>query len=69
MVNLKLDYKYFRDRGEYKIVHLAAIGGYIDILKTVLKNAKMEIEEKTEADVLFDTDNCKRYTQSGWYYL
>ena len=47
MTNLKLESKYFQDRGGYKILHLAALGGHIDIIETVLKDNKMEIDEKT----------------------
>ena len=47
MANLKLEPQYFQDRGGYKILHLAAIGGYIDILDTVLKDESIEINEKT----------------------
>ena len=47
MTDLKLESKYFQDRGGYKILHLAALGGHIDIIETVLKDNKMEIDEKT----------------------
>ena len=47
MTDLKLESKYFQDRGGYTILHLAALGGYIDIIETVLKDNKMEIDAKT----------------------
>ena len=47
MTNLELESEYFQDRGGYKILHLAALGGYIDIIETVLKDNKMEIDAKT----------------------
>ena len=47
MTSLKLESKYFQERGGYEILHLAALGGYIDIIETVLKDDKKKIEEKT----------------------
>ena len=48
MAELKDNAKYFEDRGGFKLLHLAALGGYSDIVETVLKDEEIDVNEKTK---------------------
>jgi hypothetical protein len=37
MVGLQFNTQYYEDRGGFKLLHLAAIGGYSDLVEKVLK--------------------------------
>ena len=48
MVELKDNIKYFEDRGGFNLLHLAALGGYSDIIETVFKDKEIDVNEKTK---------------------
>ena len=48
MVGLQFNTQYYEDRGGFKLLHLAAIGGYSDIVEKVLKYKEIDVNEKTK---------------------
>jgi ankyrin repeat protein len=48
LVELNDNAKYYEDRGGFNLLHLAALGGYSNIVKTIFKNEEIDINEKTK---------------------
>ena len=48
MVKVKVDTKYFQERGGFTLLHLASLGGYSDIVETIFRDKEIDINEKTE---------------------
>ena len=48
LVKLKDNAKYFEDRGGFNVLHLAALGGYSDIVETMFKDTEIDVNEKTK---------------------
>ena len=48
MVKVKVDTKYYQERGGFTLLHLASLGGYSDIVETIFKDKEIDINEKTK---------------------